>query len=796
MKQLIITMVFLLLSYTTSAQTYKGAILDSQKQPIAYANVIARSSIEGHLITGVVSDEQGQFKMLVDTKKPFIITISFIGYDSWAKNIVSSSSTDLGVITLNESRNELEAVVLTVKRPVITRTGDRLVFNVQNSVVSQGYNATEVIKNVPRIDPTSDALKIIGKSSVMVLVNNRLINLEGSDLTAYLKSLRSENIARIEVMTIPPAKYDAAANSGLINIILKKNIDLGFDGTVTYTHIQRTKPGIMPSASLRYSSKKLSTSLNIFADRETKIYDLDANIDYTTRIRKSTVKREDDTKGISSGLSVDYQLNNMSRIGIVLNGSFWDTEQNTKAKTFFKNSIQNIDSTQNLPSNNKNQYDYLALSAYYDITLDTLGKTLKFNYNRLQKNNEDNRNLVSTGFNGDFGAQTNYTSANNISKAVYSASSVNADLELPFSNFKMEFGGKWTALANDSEIQYFDTSSAIPFLDINQSNTFRYDETIWAAYASLEKSWNDKLYSKIGIRYETTSAKGYSISQNNTFTNSFENFFPSIFLSYQLNNSHAFSLAYNKRIDRPVFYDVNPFRSYINFYNYIEGNPKLQPSITNNIEFSYTLKNNLSLITYASFLKNGSEYLTITSDDDLFIISRPENYYNQHTLGLDLSYSFKPFKNFNSYNSFSIYYNSSESKLPQYTIPDLKGYGYFLSTSNTWNFNKKRNNRLYLNFYQKFPSTEGLTTISNRASLKLGCIVNFFDKNLTLNISVNDIFKQSYTKTTENYPGYTWKSNQYSDQQNLNFTVTYKFGNNKFRNSKRSIDDSDKSRFN
>ena len=806
------TCITLSLVSSVFAQTYKGTVRNSQGSPIAYANVVVKSSdkgVEDAVITGVITDEDGKFALSVEHEGSMVLSISFIGYATRSIELGKSLDTDLGTITLQESQSELDEVVVAGKAPVITREADRLVFNVQSSTVSQGFNATEVIKNVPRIDPTSDQLKIIGKSSVMVLINDKLINLNGSDLTTYLKSIRSEDIARIEVMTTPPAKYDAASNSGLINIVLKKNVDLGFDGTVSSTYIQRTKPGIMPSASLRYSTKRLSTSLNIFADQETKIYDTDIDIDYATLTRRSIVKREDDIMGLSAGLTMDYQLSDNARAGVVLNGSYWDTEQTTASQVFFENSsqkvdsnqnlpFQEVDSTQNLPSINNNRYDYLAISAYYDVKLDTLGKTLKFNYNRLQKGNEDDRDFISESFDGNFETRTKKTSATNVGNADYTATSINADLELPFEGYRIEVGGKWTRLGNNSEIRFFDTTSDTPVLDASQSNDFTYNETIWASYVSFEKSWGEKFYSKVGLRYETTSTEGRPSGQDDTnaITNRFDNIFPSIFLSYELNESHSFSLAYNKRIDRPIFYDVNPFRTYIDFYNYIQGNPSLMPSLTHNVEASYMFKNNLSFTAYASFLKDGSEYITITSEDDLFIVSRPENYYNQDTYGLDISYSFEPFKNFSSYSSFSAYYNSSESQLTQLTIPELQGYGYFFSTRNSWAFNKERNNSLYLNFYQKFPSTEGLANISNRASLQLGCVMNFLDQKLAMNVSVSDIFRQSFTKTTEKYPGFTWNSKQYSDQQNLNITLTYKFGNNKSRNVNRNIDDSDKSRFN
>ncbi|WP_327984088.1 outer membrane beta-barrel family protein [Bergeyella porcorum] len=689
------------------------------------------------------------------------------------------------------TEKQIQQIEIIAKRKLVERKGDKIVFNVSNSIFSTGLNANEILKNVPRIDPTSESLKIIGKSNVLVMVNDKLLNLSGSDMDIYLKSIRAENILKIELITTPPSNYDASGNSGLINIILKNNINLGFDGSLTGTFIQRKKAGFMPSANLAYSNNKVVLGLNLFADNEIRNAESNIDIKYPDLLRKSNIYREDKTKGLTIGFNIDYKINDKSNAGIVINTDWWNTNQNSESKVFFiKNNI--IDSSQDLPSINKNKYDYISISPYYDIKLDTLGKKIKFNYNLLKRNNDNFRNLISRSYIGNYDILGNEMFAINNSESIYRVNTFNVDFELPFKRFRIDIGGKYSNFTNDSDIKYYDYITGGYVLDENQSNIFKYKESIYSIYFSAEKKWNNKLFSKIGIRYEGTQTVGNSITTGALFENSFDNFFPSLYFSYEPNDKNSFSIGYNKRIDRPVFYDINPFRTYFDLYNYSEGNPRLQPSITHNIELSYIFKNNLTVTTYGSIFKDVSDYVTISEINNPVIISRPENYFSKKTLGLDISYNWSITKKLSTYNSFSAYFNNTRSNIPNITLSQLNGFGYYFSSRSTYKIGE--NSKIYLNYYNKFPSTEGLYKIYNRSSITFGGIFNFMEKKLVLNVSISDIFRQASTKMEQDYSNFVWKSNVYNDQRNLNISITYKFGNNKSKSVNREINDSDKNR--
>jgi len=795
MKNITIFTFFLLISYLSYSQTYRGIVKDVQNEPIAFANVIALNNNNNELIAGVITNEDGKFEFVVNSKEPFSIVISFIGLEDWKKGISEIVDIDFGIIILQESKNELDEIIIKSKRKTIERKADRLIFNVQNSIIASGVNGLEALKFAPRIDPTSESLKVIGKSSTIVYVNGRVLNLTGESLNTYLRTLQSDNIKRVEVITSPSAKYDAEGNKAVVNIVLNKGINAGFDGSINLLYRQRSLPTFRPSTSLTYSKNRLSMVLNISYNSEKKKNDLDSDIFFNESSRNLQTDRKLNLTGIFGNYDINYQLSPKSNLGVRFNGEFNDEMENTESKTsYISNITQEIDSTFSLPSNNKNDYSYYAISTYYDLELDSLGSQIKINYNHLNNSISDTRMLASTLYEDDFFQLIRSSTALNESNRNYSVNSIKADIELIKENSKWEIGGKASFINNDSEILFFDTTSGSPLIDLNQSNNFKYSENILAAYLAYEVSLGEKVFAKVGLRYENTSTEGNSVNLSQINRNRFNNFFPSLFLSYNPSNNHSYSFGYSTNIDRPNFYDVNPFRTYFDLLSYNEGNPQLLPSYTHDVELSYTLKNNFTLLLYGSLIRNAFDYVTLTSEIDNIVVSRPQNYFNQNSLGIDVSYNWEPTKWFQSFNSINGFYNSSKSKIPSITLANLDGYGITYSTRNIFIVNKERRNRLYFTFSQNFPSTDGFVKIATRANFRFGGIFTFLDKNLILNISASDIFRQFQSNITETYQNYRYQSNTYNDSRNISFSVTYKIGNKKSKKVKIEDDDIERGR--
>lgn len=771
----------------------RGTVVDSSNQAIEFATVVLIDSLTSRIKTGVITNKEGNFHLESKSEGAFKLRVSYIGYKDWNGEVFKTK--DFGTITLNNSSNELTEIMVTSKKPLIERKVDRLVFNVGNSVVSKGVDAIEVLRRTPKIDVTQGSIQLIGKSSLKVMINNRILKLSNSDLEAYLRTIRSENIDKIEVITTPPSKYDAEGNSGLINIKVKKNADHGWKGSVNSTCVQRTYAAYMASANVNYSSEKFHFGLNIFGDTEDKASNSSLKVDFVDNYRNTERKRKDSSEGGSAGVDLEYKLNSKSDIGLFYNINTWETMQKSRNLSHYITKQDNVlDSTLNSPSDNVNSYDFHTITSVYNIQLDTLGKKIQVNASYLYKDNNDKRQFITTTSIPHLDSPINENSAIDKTSANYEVLSMGSDVSLPFSNYSMEFGGKIDFIKNNSKIRYYDTSNGNPVVDQGKSNDFDYEERISALYFSLSKQLGDKWDAQLGLRFENTYTKGNSITLNQEFTKHFNNLFPSIYLTYKHNSNNSFSISYSKRIERPGFYSVNPFRVYSDIYSYDAGNPELQPSFTHNMEFSFLYKNRLSCTLYGSRLIDGVDYITLSTPNSNAIVSRPENYYDQNTLGLDLSFSIDPVKWFNSYNSTSLYYNNSKSNMGTVTLPEFDGYGCYISTKNTFTLNRINTSFLELNFFQSLPNKEGFIKSYNRASLDIGYRQSFLKDNLHLGVSIRDIFAQNHNKIKETYQTYDYYSRIYNDIRSLTISISYNFGNNKVKSLNNSISNSNKTR--
>jgi outer membrane receptor protein involved in Fe transport len=794
MKKNLLTLIFIIPIFSFSQINISGTVKDSISN-IEFANVILKNA-NYEIVSGSITNENGLFK-LRSKKGKYNVTISFIGYEDWVTEVlVENKDIDLGNITLIQSENKLEEIVISVKKPLIQKKVDRLIFNVENSIVSQGADGLEVLQRTPRIDVSSGGIKIIGKSSVNVLIDGRMLNLSSSDLERYLRSIRSDNISKIEVITTPPAKYDAEGNSGLINIVTKKNPNLGWDGSVGATYIQRTYAAFIPTSNVKFATKKLNVSLNVSADTEAKKSISTNDVEYTSRFWNTSRDRKDSSKGLMLNLNLNYKINKKSETGFIYSGSFWDiSEKGNNISNFIQKQNLVLDSVLTTSTRNKNKYNFHSINGYYDLKLDSIGKKFSLNIDYLVKDSSNDIDFNSISRLGS-GVNSLDTSVLNNSDNKYEVASLKTDFSLPYDSFDLEVGGKLTFINNNSSLFYFDTTSGIPIINLNRSNQFEYEERTSALYISIEKELSEKWITQIGLRYENTYLKGFSTTLNETNTNNLNNIFPSAYFSYDPKENHSLSMSYSKRIDRPGFSNLNPFRIYSDPYSYESGNPFLLPAFTRNLEFSYIYKNNLSLTLYGSKLINVIDFITITNENSNEIITQPENLYNQYTYGLDVSHRLTFFKWFNSYNSISTYFNKANSNFKNETLKSYNGYGTYFSTKNTITLNEKRTSFFTINFFQSFPNVDGFFKSRNRASLDLGLKFRLLEDNLQVNISGNDLFKQNRNVGEEQYQNFTQFSSIYNDMRNFTISLTYKIGNKNVRQRRSGKYNEDKQRLN
>lgn len=673
------------------------------------------------------------------------------------------------------STKKIEEVSVTGRKKIFEKKVDRTVFNVENSVASQGMDAVEALKKTPMVRATDDALSIAGKNSVQVMVNDRLLNLSGQELINYLKTLRSDDIAKIEVITTPPAKYDANGKSGLINIVLKKNVNLGWNGTLQLAGTAGKYFSYRDGASANYQGKNLSFSGNAsIGEQKWENSNYRRNWFADGGYWNSSAKNLGRYNYKSINLKSEYKISDNSIVGIGYNFSNSGPKTFSVSKTERK--INNMLTQFGSDVENRETTDRHYANAFYEVKIDTAGSKLNISANYMQ-NRPTIQNLTNT-----YSAATFTTKS--YPRNEYKIWNIQADLEKTFGKVKTEAGLKYSDIGNNSSQQFYNIISGEETWDAARSNDFDYNEKNYAAYAGAAFKLSEKWDSKIGLRYEYTDAKGFSPQMARETVIRYGKFFPSAYLSYKPGDNHTFNLNYSRRIDRPYFGSLNPFRTYSSEYEYSSGNPYLQPGFTDNLELGYVFKNNLTATLYLSHLTNGMDGIHRVQGDTKYSV--PENFYDENRAGLSVNYNLTKIKWLESNLSANAFYAKAKSFIPE--VPTgLAGYGASLSADNNFFLNKAKTVTFVLGAWYDTANRQGNTKYDGAGMVYTGMKLNLMDKKLLLNATLNDVFNTLQFKGTEYYSGFYSQYRYKGTNQNLNLSLTYKFGNNNVKGATKQV---------
>ncbi|MGG7553251.1 TonB-dependent receptor domain-containing protein [Chryseobacterium arthrosphaerae] len=679
--------------------------------------------------------------------------------------------------------NTIDAVTVNGKKALVERKVDRLVYNVQNSMLSQGSSGMEVLAGTPllKVDEDKGLVSIAGKNAISVMVNDRMLNLSGTELINYLRNLRSENILKIEVITTPPAKYEAQGNSGIINIVLKKNQNPGWNGYLNTNYTQKTYAGFSSVAGVNYQNEKWKASVKVQG------YDADKRSVENYKIigQNSSISR-DDRRDMNDGLGLnanfDYSLSKNANVGLVYDISKGHSDMDIKSEqSYFTNNVVTLQT--DTDSKHRSVFTSQMLNLYFDQKFGEHKLSLGANYyGNLPDNNVNftTRNL----------ADNSVQVVRNLSTVDYKIYSGQADLALNFKKIQLETGAKYSQFSNDSDISYFNLIQDDYITDPSRSNLFNYKEKNYATYLSASKDFSEKWSAKAGLRYEYTQTNSLSPTTQTESENRYGKFFPTAYISYKVNENNQFSINYSRRINRPYFRALDPFRWYSNPRTYYSGNPSLQPSFNHNIEFNYIFKNRFSANLYYQRTVNNFDQITFLEGKD--ITSTYYNYYNQDKYGINLNYTNTFFKIWESNISASFSYN--ETQITQFNAVPKNGQSFYYSTNNTFQLNKAKTFFLFVNYWHNLPSRDGYSSIRNRASLDAGIKMSLVEKAVQINLSVSDIFKQSGYKADVYFADNTQSFNNYWDARRLILSITYSFGNQTIKSNNRAVNFEEKNR--
>ena len=752
-----------------------GQIKDKKNNPVEFIEIQLQNK-DSIIFKSELTNAEGKF-ILETEKGEYSLIVRQLGVIYYKQNINANQDTNVGIINITEKEQQLQEVVITSKKKLIERKVDRLIFNVENSISASGGDAIDALKITPRVKVKNDNISMIGKNNMSVMVDDKLILLTGDELINFLKSIPSDNIKSIEVITTPPAKYDAEGNSGLINIKLKKSKLNQWNASLRSSYIQSTYPKGSFGGNFDYQKNKLSLYSNLNyvngsnAPVETnKIY-------YPLGLWNEENKRRDFQNSVNGRIGADYKISEKFSVGMQYLGSFSKPKiAENSLTTIYNQTNSQIDSYINTLSENLGKNNNHSLNLNSTVVFDTIGKKMNINLDYFKFKNDDNR-IFNT---------INLLSANNTSLQDIQNYSAKIDFEHPLKWINLSYGGKLSFIKTQNNVNYFDTTLGTPIFDPTQSNEFNYDENTQAIYLNGTKKLNEKWETQLGFRLENTQTEGVSKTLNQKNTNSYAKLFPTFYLTYTPNEKNAFSINYNKRINRPSYNRLNPFRWYSNPFSYTEGNPFLQPSFSNNLELNYTFNDNWSNSIYYSHTDNGFEQITIVDNTDNIQKTIAQNFFKTTIIGISESYTYNKLKWLSSTFSFDWNYSKSESLIP-ITNQNLNGSNAYFSISNDFNLNKNKTLLFNFSYWYNFKGTSDLDKNNSYSQLDASIKYFAFDKKLQISFNANDILSTNrpiYTSFTNNIQ-IDYKN--YYDVRLFRLSLVYKFGNKNINVEKKEV---------
>lgn len=585
----------LLMASAASGQSIRGVIQQSNGKPVEFATVTLHKAADSLLVKGAITGDDGHYDIKEAPAGRYFIKANVIGMGDGKSEVFDYDGQNKTIETplvLTEAATTIGQVTVVARRPPVEVKADKTILNVEGTVNSTGLSALELLRKAPGVTvDNNENVNVKGKNKVRILIDGRETPLSGKDLAATLKGLQAADIASIEIISNPSAKYDAAGNAGIINIRLKKNKAFGTNGNIGLEGIygESAKGGV--NLSLNHRGKKLSTfgsynnhygdwhnDQSFLREQNGQVFD-----QHATQINESRYNR--------LRVGADWFAGDKHTFGVLVNGSFNPGDWNGESLAKISPSGGAVNSL--LYATNQIDQDRRDLNANLNYRFaDTSGHSLNVDFDRgfyRIRGESYQPNIYKSPNGSEIQDEVIYT---NQTPTDIDITTGKVDYEQRLFKGTLGAGIKITDVRTDNTFDFFNILDGNPVKDLNVSNQFQYKERTNAAYVNYNRSFGKKLNVQAGLRLENTDYEGVSMSETNQngekVENNYTKLFPSAALTYTFNPKMGLNLTYSRRIDRPSYQDLNPFQFKLDELTYQQGNKFLRPQFTNSIELSPT----------------------------------------------------------------------------------------------------------------------------------------------------------------------------------------------------------------
>ncbi len=770
----------------------RGQVKGLQEKPVSGANIQLTKEPGGTLVKVEVSDFEGRFiiqNLTAGSYKVVATHYDFAVYQSAALQL--NKNTDLGIITLAERTTTLKEVAVVGKKPFIEQQFDKTVLNVENSITAAGSTALEVLEKAPGVNiDQNDNISMRGKPGVIVMIDGKPVPMSGTELANMLRGLSANAVEKIDLITNPSAKYDAAGNAGIIDIRLKKDKRAGTNGTITssfgHGKYEKTNQGVQ----VNHRGKKINLfgSYNYVHRSEASKLDI-----YREFFEDQTYIGAYDQKNRfgfilnnhSARIGMDYYVSPKTIVGIVANGFANDINRTVDNKAGVLDEIrQPASSFLTKATTGTNRYNGSA-NLNLKHTLDSLGREITADFDYISYQTTDIQDYTTNYYNlQSEPTRSPYLLYGDLD-GVLTIQSAKVDYTQPLTGIKgkLDAGLKSSLVKADNDLQFFDRSNNGNVLDPGKSNHFIYQENINAAYLNASKKWS-KASLQLGLRVENTIADGKQLSDGQEFNRNYTQLFPSAFVGYTVNKMHDLGLSLSRRIDRPTYNQLNPFKYFLDPSTYSTGNPFLRPQLTYSVEFTHTY--NQKITTKYSYSRTTDNIISVLSPDpelDKVVVQTDRNLAKYNYYGVNLSVPASIGNWFNSVTNASFYYGLYRGNLANTDLRNGRPT-FNINSNNTFVLSKGWTAELTGEYQAR--EIYGFLDIKPIWFVAGGVQKQLWQKKANVKLNVTDAFFTSKVRATTALTGYTERFYQRRDSRVATISFTYQFGKSQVAPSRRS----------
>ncbi|MEM1327590.1 MAG: TonB-dependent receptor [Bacteroidota bacterium] len=796
MKHLIVFCLCLMAGITTllakSNASISGIIKDNNGENLAYANVVLHLAADSAIVKLELSDEEGRFTFNQLAADDYFVAVSFVGLPSQNSDVfevAESADFVLPEIQLGNGSTELNEVTVVARRPLLEMKPDMMVMNVESSATAVGDNALELLRKAPGVVvDNNDNIALLGKAGVLIYIDGKPSPLGGSDLAALLRTMQASEIEAIEIITNPSSKYDAQGNAGIINIKLKKAKGLGSNANLNLTYSQGERMRYNGSITANHRNKVM----NIFANYS---HNYGENVNYNQFYREQfgftfdqLTDQNSQWRGNNGRIGADFFLSEKHTIGVLATGFFSDnTHNSTSSAIIGRVGVTSPDSILLAESNtvsdrmNTNYNVNYRFDNKEGMTLNIDADYGQFNIDRFEDQPnfyvapDDQDNILSTSI------------VNIETPTVIDIATFKMDYERPIGEAKIGAGFKLSYVNTDNTFDFFNVEDGEALLNRNVSNEFEYTENVNAAYGNYQQKFG-KLGVSAGLRLEQTNSEGdltsFIDTENNNVKRNYLDFFPSGGVTYDMNDKNSFRLNYSRRINRPSYQDLNPFRQRLDELTFEKGNPFLNPEYTNKVELTHTFMYAINTTFEFAHTTDLIARLTDAETEKSAFITY-ENLAEQFSYSLNISGGL-PIKEW-----WSVY--ASLTGVHQQNMADFgdgKTIDLSINTFNAYaqhNFTLPRGLNFEVSGWYTSPSIwEGAFKMDQMWSLNAGLSKKIMDERATIKLSMNDIFRTNIWRGRSVFGDLTMDIEGGWDSRRAQINFSYLIGDNQVKSRRRT----------